>query len=373
MVIKKVWLLLLFIIYLHCATAYSGVSPGTYTLNFEPNSEAVFNFNFLGDIDSSYEVYAEGNLAQYATLNVDELNGGGSVNVLIEFPSSLEPGPHVLYVGARESSGNKAGISVNSNVRGQIIVSVPYPGKYVTMQFFVENASMGEEVKMKVLLDGLGNEDANFDGKIKIYDERGKFLEEFNIGEYTVSALERKEVLFDLDTTPYPAGRYFAEAYFEYESGVLLQRVPFRLGELIVNIIDATRKLDRGTINEFNVIVESEWNDPIDNVYAEVNVFGQNIKFTTPSIRLEGFSRANLTGFFDTTGIIEDNFNVNVKVFYEDKFTEKFVKLGFKDDVNYFLIGIITATVIFLIIIVILIIITIKLRRIKDEIGKRKK
>jgi hypothetical protein len=373
MVIKKFFLLILFVLFTGLSSASVGVRPGTYEIDFEPGVERVFTFSFVGDSLSDFEVYAEGDLAKYVTLSVDEITGSGDVRVLLELPEKVDvPGQHIIYIGAKEYVDDDS-LAVYANIRGRIIINVPYPGTYVTMGFNAEDANTGEDVKMVSTIESLGTDDVTMKGKINIYDERGKFLESFTTGEYTLSFREKEIVEFFLDTKPYVSGNFEAESVFEYNGEEIIQKDKFRLGELYIDVIDATRKVNRDSLNKFDVTIESKWNDEIDNVHAEIIVLGYDRRIETPSVDIKGFGIANLSGYVDTTGIIENSFNIAVKVFYGNMTTDKFVKVTFYDSVDYVLLLGIIGGVIFIIVLIVLLIVTYRLRKIKDDIIKKKR
>ena len=367
-------LLILAVFFLSETKAYAGVSPGKYEVNFEPGQENIFQFEFFGGTDTKLEIYAEGDLADYVTLSKKEVIGKDFVNVLLEFPNKINvPGQHTLYIGAREKKDDQGGITLIANVRGIILVNVPYPGKYATMSFNIEDANIGEPIKVNIKIDSLGDEEIQANSFILIYDEAGKRTQKIDLEKFSLKKLETKEIEYFLNTSSYKAGKYNAEAVVEYDGGVLRETKPFRLGELLVLIKGYTKYIYREQINKFDVDIESQWNDPLDNVYGVVEILGHPISFKTPSVVLEGFGSANLTGYFDTTSIGEEKLTARIMVFYEDKMTDKFVTLKFKKEIDYMLVLIISVISIFIIIIIWLIVWIKKLNKVENGIRKQKK
>jgi len=119
-----------------------------------------------------------------------------------------------------------------------------------------------------------------------------------------------------------------------------------------LNILNTSNDFTRNDLNKFEFGVESFWNDPIENVYAEVTIPIYNINFRTTSSTFKSFDNKNLTGFFDTTGIDSnaDEFKARITLYYEGKTTEKIVTLRFKKEIDYLLytliLGAITAAII---------------------------
>jgi len=173
-----------------------------------------------------------------------------------------------------------------------------------------------------------------------------------------------------LDVSGYNPGNYRAVAQVKYEAGEVTAEDTFRLGELRIEILNYTQEFERDELNSFIVDVESLWNDPIRNVYANFSIVGGESALT-PSIDLDGFTRGQLTGFIDTTGTEGDEFQGKITVFYGEGRTEKTVDLGFKKGgVNYIWVGGIVLGVLVLAFVVWVIV---KLKKLEKKSGKKKK
>lgn len=349
MVIKKSLLLFVFLLNLTFVVASIGVSPGIYEVDFKPNLNQVFHFEFFSDIDSNLKIYAQGDLAQYIELSTNELSGSGGVNVLLSLPSQVDiPGVHNILVGAEQTSSDSAGLRIVGNIRGVIKVKVPYPGKYAEIDFSTINANAGEDVMFTVNLKNLGKEVISSNSYIEIYDFGGNKKTTLYLGSNILNPTESVRLSSELKTKDYAAGNYKAIAVVEYEGKTIREEREFRLGELFVGIFNYTNELVRDKINRFDIDVESSWNDPIDNVFANVTILGYDLNFLTPSKGLKGFEKSKLTGYIDTSSIGSDKFQANIIVSYLGKKTEKTVDLTFNKKQNnktYFFIGIVLALV----------------------------
>ncbi|HVY01814.1 MAG TPA: hypothetical protein VHA12_03560 [Candidatus Nanoarchaeia archaeon] len=355
--------LFVFLFSIVSVNAAVGVSPGTYTVNYVPNLKQHFAFDFLGDSNMELEIYASGDLAQYVKLDKKRITGNGGVGVDISLPSSIEtPGTHEIYIGARQvvKDGETQGFGIIGNVKGVINVVVPYPGQYVLFDLTATNANAQEPVNLTATFNNLGIEAVEAYGDIKIYNSE-KYVSTVDFGSFDLASPEKKVILKTLDTTGYSSGNYLAIGSFRYgDNKVVEANTTFKLGELFLSIINYTKILERNKINRFEIQVESQWNNPISGVYANVTVQGYPINFLTPTANLDRFGTTVLTGFFDTTNIVEDTFNANVELHYDGKSSQEVVTLSFKKETDYLMIGLI-AGVIFLIILVI--IVTLLLRR----------
>ncbi|MBI2451577.1 hypothetical protein HYV50_00695 [Candidatus Pacearchaeota archaeon] len=361
-----------------------GVTPAGYDVNFEPGLSQVFSFYFgIDDTSAKYEVYVLGDLSDYVKISRDELNGPGNVNVLLQLPDKIEkPGVHRIRVGINKIGGGQQGaISVVASVVGVIDVRVPYPGKYAEIQFSATNANVGEPVEFKLTISSLGHETILADSRVELYDSRGKKVDTIDMGTNEISSTETREIVKNVDTKNYAAGSYKAVAVVDYGGEKPASaEADFRLGELFVDIVNHTKEFERGKINKMDIQIESHWNDPIENVYGEVFILGYNIpSFLTPSVNLDKFGKAILTGYFDTTTIDKNKFQAKVVLRYKGKTTEKTVDLRFKREVNKLAVGIMIVSLLIVIVLILLIIINRRRRKearedvIKRIIGKNEK
>lgn len=341
-----------------------GVSPGTYTVNFVPNLKQHFAFDFLGDTNMELEIYASGDLSQYVKLSKKKIIGNGGVGVDIELPASIDtPGTHEIYIGARQivkEDGSSQGFGIIGNVKGVINVVVPYPGQYVLFDLSATNANAQEPVNLTATINNLGNEQVSAGGEIKIYNSE-KYVSTVDLGSFDLASPEKKVVLKVLDTTGYASGNYLAVGNLRYGDNKFVEaNSTFRLGELALSIANYTKILERNKINRFEIQVQSDWNNPINGVYANVTIQGYPISFLTPTANVDRFGTTVLTGFFDTTNIMNDTFQAIVKLHYEGKSREEIVTLSFKKQTDYLMIGLIAGVVL---LVILVLIVTFLLRR----------
>jgi len=336
MVINVFYLIFLIVVLLPFSFAAVGVRPSSYEIDFEPGLKRVFTFNFMSDRDVDFELYSEGPFSEYVTLSKNHLTGGGSVNALLELPlEAEEPGRQNLLIGARQTSGARGMVGIVGNVRGIIFINVPYPGKYAELDFKTSNANLGEDVEFELIIYSRGDEDINVNSRIEIYDMNGNFKERINLGNHLIESAKSIKLDAKLNTQNYVAGDYNAIAVVDYGDDVSREEEIFRLGRLFVDVVNHTRVFERGKINRFEVIAESFWNDPIENVYANISILGYpELGFYTPSILINPWDRRTLTGFFDTSEIKEDNFQTTIKLHYDNRTTEKTVNLELEKEIS---------------------------------------
>jgi len=93
----------------------------------------------------------------------------------------------------------------------------------------------------------------------------------------------------------------------------------FRIGSLFVDITNYTSRFMKNSLQRFEIGIESKWNDPIEDVYANVKIFNATrnlFSFKTPSEKLEGWESKTVTGFLDTRGLAPGVYDGEIALLY---------------------------------------------------------
>jgi len=296
------------------------ISPPIITLDFSPNAEYTFVFT----IDRAEKIgsYLAGDLAQYATIDDPNQDGGPRlITVHLKLPERIEkPGKHVLLVGAKELPTSPiGGVGGVAAIQAAIEVKVPYPGLYVEMELIAPNVNLGETVNFIVKVNNLGTDNINSArAVIDVYDEYSK-IKTINTDEKSIASKTIAELYADMPTNAMKAGSYKAIATLYYDGETKTAEKDFNIGTLYVAINNFTKELEQDKINKFDIDIESRWNNKLGNVYGEVTINGVNVK--TPSYELNPWEKKNITTYYDTTGITLGEYDATIILYYEDKTT----------------------------------------------------
>lgn len=366
-------ILLSFFLLSKFAHAAIGISPAIIELDFKPNLKQVFHFELLSDQDNSFKIHATGDLSQYVKLSTNYLNGPGGVNVLLELPDEIDiPGVHNLYIGGRQLVDKQEGFSIVGDINAVIRIKVPYPERYATTTLNAGSVKAGEPVNFEGKIENLGEKFIFTSPYIEVYNSLNKTISVISIQTLFIEPANSGKFSASLNTTKEQAGFYTAKAVVNYGGkNPATSEAQFRLGKLYIDVANHSNNFLRNQINRFNIDIESFWNDPVENVFAEVKILDSDISFLTPSVSLQGFEKKTLNGFFDTNSIKEDvqDFKAKIIVHYEGKTTEKIVDLHFKREVNYLLYGLIAGIIAFIILLILITLWYRKLKKRKDEKG----
>jgi len=358
-IIAVLGMFIFFILGCNKADASLGLTPALVQTDFEPGFSFLVNFNVLGaDPSQRLEVYAAEDFAQYVTFDKTNLTGQEGFTAYITLPMTAEkPGKNRLFIRVREIVEAGAGIGTRLEIGALVLIKVPYPGKYAEIKSFsVNDANEGEPVNFNLEVESLGAEAVYVAPSIQVY-ANGEIVDEVNFGGRAVNP-KISESFSMVSDKIYRAGIYNATATVDYGK-IIKQDTVFRIGSQFVNITNWSSNFLVGKISEFNIDIESKWNDDISNVHAEVEVSKDSTQvdfFRTPSIELRRWETASLKGFFSSEKLKKGIYQANISLIYGSKKTEKVVDIVVVNPpVNIKLIIIVAAVCVVLIFLVIII------------------
>jgi len=332
---KKRFVLIVFGVLLvfnfYSVSAYVGLTPAKIEINFEPSYSFSVDFRILSDHpEQKFETYASGNFEEYVNFSRTNFTGGEGFTVYVDLPEKAKkPGDNYLYIRVGEVVEESSGIGTRLEIGALIIIKVPYPGKYAEIESFsIIEANEGEPVEFNLNVESLGEEDIYVTADIMVYSQ-GELIDNFALGGKTIKTqtLASFEKIVE---EGYQAGIYNSNVIVNYEAGITNSSKQFRIGHLFVEIVNYSSEFVKGKINEFEIDIESKWNDHVQSVYAEVNVTdeGEEVDFfKTPSIELKRWEKKKLKGFFNAEDLDLGDYKAKITLFYGGETTEKEVDI----------------------------------------------
>lgn len=297
-----------------------GVRPGSYEMNYHPNEKRVVEFDVIeGDPTRKIDFSAEGDFAQYVTLDKNLITGSGEVTATINLPSKAEKvGLNKLYIIAKEQPLQNQFVGTAVSIRVVIRINVPYPGKYIESFLNIPDANLGQEVPIELKVYNRGTENVTVNPVINFYDSSKIFVDTFTFIPVQISPGDYDYFRRYLNTDNLLPDNYLAEALIDY--GGLKQKVnaTFKVGNLYVNVTDFTKNMTAEEINKFVIGVQSNWNGNIQGVYADVRISNDTFEttFRTPQIELNAWEESNITGYFEAKGLKGGNYKVDITLNY---------------------------------------------------------
>mgnify|MGYP006298245661 CR=1 FL=1 len=238
-------------------------------------------------------------------------------------------GERRLGVSVGEKPRGDGMFQVSATVRSPIIIYVPYPGKYIEGSLSVPNIRVDEPLDISFKVINRGQEDINsLYVSYEIIDQQNKSLALINTSK--IALRKEKEYTFKStwnseDHLPAPY-KVKATAYYDNNNTLKLSR-EFYIGDLKMEILEASEELHLGTINPFTVSVQSKWNDDIDPVFTKtrfIDIDGNELaEVVSPHYSFRSWQKKDLTSYVDTSNFDLGIYNAEVTLVYASKREKK--------------------------------------------------
>ncbi len=311
-----------------------GIAPGEKEIPYKPGEQTTVEVKIINSNHENLKIvfYAEGELADKVTfkdpfLEIKSDQTEAKTSYTFHQPSVSElkkQGEQTINIVARGlSGGNNEGIGANLAVVSALKLMVPYKGKYVRSRLFVANFQNGQPSNFVVEAENLGDEDV-VQGQATV-DVLGPFNDKILTLTSHVERINAKSrVLFTLPWTPeLNVGQYQAMSTVIYDNKNVQDSKSFTLGEQKVAIesIDV-RNFKLGGIAKFEVMLQNNWNTPVDGVYGEITIVKDGKIYTqskTENVGMQPREKKVINGYWDTSTVIPEKYELKLKLYYSGK------------------------------------------------------
>lgn len=325
---KRGFIFILFILFCYSVSAIL-ITPASLEMEFVPEKEYDCGFSVKANTKSNLLVYARGELNESIHLSPDKIEvlpgEWTSVGCKVKLPQDIKPGLNKNFVGVVEDVSGKGVVGGIAGVELSLFIRKPYPGKYLELEKFEANdAKVNEFVNFVMEVINRGNEKINDAfALIDIYDK------ETRIDQIRTNSIEIiNGGTFEAKWQTSVAGRYTALAKINYDGSLLEEKKEFRVGDILIEVLEVNEAhVKKGRIAKFDVDIQSYWNEPIENVYVELDVVGSEVNSKTESISVDPWDKTTITGFLETSLLEEGEYEVNVLLKYNNKISETKTKL----------------------------------------------
>jgi len=319
-----------------------GVGPSRKYINFEPGQTIEDEILIINDGAQDFKaaVYAQGDLASYFKIEeplIDVASGEATkaVKYKLEFPAeSPEPGEHTLEVVVRQfpaDSDSDEGTVINTNMAliSQLIVKVPYPGKYAQGKLFISGSDdLETPTRFTMMLYNFGTEDIeNARMKVEVF---GPTWEKIAEVESNSESLESKqevklEALWDPEVNK---GTYRAVITVYYDDKQFKVEQNFDVGTFVIGVEDiSVDKFTLGDVAKFDILLYNSWNTVLEDVYVEIVIEDSSgnvmTEFKTAAESIESRTEELFEAYWYTEGVAPGVYKVKLFVHYADKLVQK--------------------------------------------------
>ncbi len=346
-ILSIIIIVILFITVSSSASAL-GVTPARTTVGFEPGLERTVKFTVVNSEykDMRLKIFVRGDLNESISVDEDEFELPANVEskemeYTFTLPDSLGPGPHtadiIIYEIPEGAPASEAYVGASVAVITQLIVNVPYPGKYAQAQLNVINAQQNGQATFIIPMISLGDEDINnAHAIISIYDQSGDKIDQFQTESISLPAGGRGELVSKWYANV-PLGRYLAKAHVIYSGGVIDLEKEFAVGNETLELKQVrVQNFQLGGIAKFEMLIENKWSEPIIGAYAQTQVFDQQkdiiADFKSPTYDIPPLSNSTFVSYWDTAGVEEGTYDTSVYMRYGSKFSQQNIQLRITED-----------------------------------------
>ncbi|HII72152.1 TPA: hypothetical protein HA265_05340 [Candidatus Woesearchaeota archaeon] len=321
-----------------------GVGPSRKIISFAAGQEISDELMAINNDRKAVRlgIYAQGEFSDSVTFERTLYDiGEGQVLTAIPYrlkmPASAKPGEHKLELVVREfppgtdieGSTVTAAIAVIS----EIIIKVPYPGKYAEGKMFVSNAeNMDKDTQFTIMVYNYGSEDIDqLSATVDIYSPTGDKVGSAETNRR--SAKSKEEIrLAAMWPKEVKMGSYIAKVTVKYDDKEFFIEQPFDIGRFTIELSDV--KVDNfrlGDVAKFDVSLMNNWNKQIDGVFIEFIIDDNNgnemNRFKTAAIDIPAGELGKLEGYWYTADVMPGIYQVKMQVNYAKKITQKIMTI----------------------------------------------
>lgn len=322
-----------------------GVSPARSIIDFEPGVRKSVTIKVVNNEHKDFKAIAfiKGELANYTNvketlLTVTQHEDYKELTYEIILPNEMKvPGTHTSEIVILEfpkefATTDTAVVSSSASVIGEIKLRVPYPDKYAEAQLHISNEEQG--VRFVIPVWNYGSKGLqSIKARIRVL---GATYEQIALLETDEISLEPKKEgkLVALWVPNVNPGVYHAVVEVDYDGKKIDLEQNFEVGNLLVDI-ESIKVSDYklGGIARFDIFIKSNWNQPIDSIYADMTVLNKDQEissFKTAQSELPALKDGKLEAYWDTNGVSVGKYDAKIVLNYAGRMTEKVIEL----DVN---------------------------------------
>jgi len=318
-----------------------GVGPSRSMVYFEPGAKINGTLFIINDAGQAFKaaVYAEGPFSENVKikkplLDVASTEGMKEVQYEIEFPNTeAKPGEHKLELVVRQfpQGADTEGTTVSATmaVISQLIIMVPYPGKYAEGKLFINGAEEpNSTATFTISLQNFGTENiVAAKAKIEIFGPTWEKLAEFYTDEKPIKSKDtgKIEAQWKPDVNK---GSYVARATVYYDGKEFKIEQGFNVGTFMIDVSDiSVKKFTLGDVAKFDITLLNSWNTEIKDVYVEMTVEDSSGKkmteFKTAAIAVQAQKEGTLEAYWYTEGVMPGIYKVRLLIHYAGKLVQR--------------------------------------------------
>lgn len=343
--IKVVLWIIIALLLINYASAL-GVTPARKIVDYEPGRTETITLTILNNENKEMKtmLYPDGKFSELTdlkptliTLKANEPSKQFTFSLNMPAEGVLKPGMNEIKINVLEFPGNfnpenQAQVSASIELIFQLRINVPYPGKYAEADMFITAGNINEPVDFTIPIYNFGSEDINeISGAIEILGPTNERIAMIATNNISLKAKAEGKIVARL-YTKLNAGNYHAIARIDYDGKRIKLEKNFNVGELTIDITGIeVNDFTLGTIAKLDILLYSQWNQKISDVYGDLEIKDKNgnilTRFKTASTDIEAKSKGMIEGYWNTENVDPGTYDINIMLNYAGKVTEKIMEL----------------------------------------------
>ncbi len=316
------------------------VTPSRKTFDYKP--EIAGSFSVLNMDYESYDISlsAEGDIAEYIelsnkklTFNTDDFSK--DVTFRISLPSDIKAGTHTAKIIVTPIADQEGTVSAIASIAVQIIVNVPYPGKYAEASIDVRQSDSKENAEFFVVLKNKGDMMIeNAITNLEVYDENSNLITSMSASSGMIQSKDSQEMKM---IWKYPEiGSYKAKAYVVYDNIETDAEKNFTIGDSFVSINYMTiGKFKLKDSAKLSLDLKNMASKSLDDVYYSLIISEQDkelVNAVSYKSKLSGKTTETFDLYFETDSLMEKEYFGKIIIHYDSQEIIKDITARVKKD-----------------------------------------
>lgn len=299
-----------------------GVVPGKLIIPYAPLREEEIIFDVWGPTSVEAETDCPDIITINETIEATDENRAKIV-AQIKLPEKMTPGKNTcgVIITKKQANGTQT-LGTAVKIIAVIEIDVPYPGRYAIMSLNAPNAMPNEDLGIYTTITNLGTEELDVQADIIIKDYKNNTINTRKTNRGRLGSKESGNFGVTFNAGTLESGKYIAKAIYDYGTEIISAEKPFVIGQLQLELNDYTKEISSNSISPFQVKATSLWGNPLENVYAEIKIFGKDGNVTSsakmPSITIGPYGTETIDGFIDARRIAPGNYSTEI-ILHADK------------------------------------------------------
>ncbi len=323
-----------------------GITPGRTSIDFSSNLQKEVSFSVINSEHKNMNIAftVQGDLVNYIEMDKEVIAFSKNENsknfkYKINLPKDLSPGLHQAEIIATELPEDIEDIGMivkaTVSVATQLYIYVPYPGKYIDVNFDIVNRENENLIDFYLPIISRGEEKIDkVKGIIEIYKDNEK-IRTLETNEISITPGSKKELNLNWEPDIEP-GEYFAYAKVVYDdkSTQEIKKI-FNIGKENLGVLGiSVNNFKLGDVAKIKILVQNKLSDEIEKAAANLEVYDSQLEkiadLKSPDYNIPAKSNKELVLYWDTEKIQKGQYGSELKIDYNNEFVSK----NFKVDVN---------------------------------------